>query len=94
LGHQDKLTGVVASSNGSARPYNSVKAKEHIANMDYKIRRDAKEQISKINGDLNKKLEFLENDELKRVAWAAELGNDFETMHHIADVMVEKDQKV
>lgn len=36
---------------------------------------------------------MLEYDELKRVAWAAELANDFETMHHIADVMVKKDQE-
>lgn len=53
----------------------------------------AKEQISNINEHLIEKEVILEYDELKRIAWAAELANDFQTMYHIADVMVKKDQE-
>jgi hypothetical protein len=32
----------------------------------------------------------LEYEELQRVAWAAEIANDDETLLHIADLMVKK----
>lgn len=35
----------------------------------------------------------LEYEELKRVAWAAEIANDDETLLHIVDLMVKKQQK-
>jgi hypothetical protein len=55
--------------------------------MDDAIRRLAAHQLDIIDEKLTEKEASLEYDDLKKVGWAAELANDFNTMHHIADLM-------
>ena len=73
------------------RPYNSLQNKNNIAQMDKDIHRLASQHLDHLENELKERETILDYDELKRVAWAAELANDFDTMHHIANLMMKRD---
>ena len=50
----------------------------------------ASDQIADIDKQINHCEKNLDYDELQRVAWAAEIAKDDETLLHIVEMMVEK----
>lgn len=60
--------------------------------MDQQIRQLAELQIFETGEEIDHLEHSLEYEELQRVAWAAEIANDDETLLHIADLMVKKQQ--
>ena len=64
--------------------------KDHILELDSEIIELASDQIADIDKQINHCEKNLDYDELQRVAWAAEIAKDDETLLHIVEMMVEK----
>ena len=77
---------------GKYFPYSCKKVKDDIDHMDQQIRQLAELQIFETGEEIDHLEYSLEYEELQRVAWAAEIANDDETLLHIADLMVKKQQ--
>ena len=60
--------------------------------MDQEILLLAKDQIEAIDKHINDCEKNLDYDELQRVAWAAEIAKDDETLLHIGEMMVDRKQ--
>lgn len=73
-------------------PYTSKEIKDHILELDQDIIQLASDQIADIDKQINHCEKNLDYDELQRVAWAAEIAKDDETLLHIVEMMVEKKQ--
>lgn len=73
-------------------PYSSQDVKLHIQNLDRDIRELAEQQIEDIEAQIKGMERNLDYSELERVAWAAEIAKDDETLLHIVEMMVDKKQ--
>ena len=60
--------------------------------MDKDIHRLASQHLDHLENELKERETILDYDELKRVAWAAEIAKDDETLLHIVEMMVDRKQ--
>ena len=71
-------------------PYSSKEIKDHILELDSEIIALAIKEIALTEAHIQNYEHKLNYEELKRVAWTAEIAKDEETLLHIVEMMVDK----